>query len=368
MLIKEGEYLDYNDVLILPHRSELTSRKDVNLSREFNFKYSNLKISGIPIFASNMDTTGLFEVFDVLKKHKMFTVLHKHYSIQQLVDFYNNLDENEEQYVWYSLGMRDDDLDKLKKVQNLTGNKIKYLCLDVPSAYLEKFVDHLKLIRNTYTNAVIMAGNVTTDSMTQQLIISGADIVKCGIGGGSGCLTRRVAGVGMPMLSAIIQCADAAHGLGGRLIADGGIVHPGDLGKAFGANADMVMIGGAFAGHIQNSFEIVDEEKELPAVDENGNYVGKMVKVKTGKKFTKFYGMSSHEAQKKYYGKVETHRSSEGREILIPLKGDLNDTIYHFLGGLASTCSYTGAKDLKSLPKTVTFIKVNNQLNTVYGK
>ena len=183
--------------------------------------------------------------------------------------------------------------------------------------------------------------------MTQELILSGADIVKVRIGPGSVCTTRIQTGVGYPQLSAVIECADAAHGLGAHIIADGGCTCPGDVAKAFGGGADFVMLGGMFAGH--------DEGK------------GKIIK-KNGIKFIEFYGSSSDTANEKHYGGLADYRSSEGKNVKLKYRGKIKDTILNILGGLRSSCAYVGAPTLKQLSKCTTFVRVNQQHNDAFGQ
>merc|ERR1711953_1270532 len=223
---------------------------------------------------------------------------------------------------------------------------VKMICVDVANGYSEAFVNFIRETRSKFPSHTILAGNVVTQEMTEQLIMQGADIVKVGIGPGSVCTTRRQTGVGYPQLSAVIECADAAHGLGGRIISDGGCACPGDVSKAFGAGADFVMAGGMFAGHDQSGGDVVEEN---------------------GKKFKLFYGMSSSTAMDKHSGGVANYRASEGKTVKIPYRGDLNNTIRDILGGLRSTCTYVGAGKLKELSKRTTFIRVTQQLNTIFG-
>jgi len=374
--------LDFNDVLIMPKRSLLTSRSDAKLERTFKFKYSDITWTGIPIIAANMDSTGTFEMFHSLKKHKIFTALHKHYSEEELIEFFNSISEEESNYVFYTLGMSKKDKLKYEKVKSSINKKINFVCIDVPSAYLEKFVDFVKTFRKENPNIVLMVGNVCTGEMTEELILAGASIIKAGIGGGSGCLTRKVAGVGVPQLSCLIDCADHAHGLDGLVCSDGGIVEPGDLGKAFGANGDFVMMGGVFSGHDESGGEFIVMKEELKVIKENmvfspikgeiltkeevdNLYSHEEAKAYLGKRF---YGMSSYAAQNKHYGEIKEYRASEGRETIVPYKGSVENTLKEYLGGLRSTLSYVGAKNLKELSKRTTFVRVNRILNTSLEK
>ncbi|MFA6072885.1 MAG: GMP reductase [Candidatus Woesearchaeota archaeon] len=352
MRIDSEPKLDFDNVLIRPKRSTLSSRKDVDLEREFKFIHSGRIWKGIPIATANMDSSGTFEMARTLSKYKMLTTLHKFYSVDELKTFFSTF--NEPDYVAYTLGIRDEDFEKLKIVlQEGLGEKFNFICLDVPNAYLERFVKKLKELRTLCPNHTIIAGNLVTNEMTEELLLNGADIVKIGIGSGSACTTRRQTGVGYPQLSAVIECADAAHGITnskpgcGLIMSDGGAVHPADFAKAFCAGADFVMAGGMFSGFEQSGGKLIE---------------------KNGEKFKQHFGMSSFEAQIKYYGEVPTHRASEGRSTEIPFKGDVADFVQELLGSLRSTGTYIGARRLKEFPRRTTFILVNNQLNTSLEK
>lgn len=337
MKIDYTPQLDFNNVLIRPKRTVLNSRSNVDMEREFRFPHSKQVWKGVPVIAANMDTTGTFGVYDVLSKHKMITSLHKFYGIDDFKSKELNPD-----YFMVSTGINFDKIEELKNIVSIT--KAKWLCIDVANGYMKKMVDFCRLIRDAFPNLIIVAGNVATREMVEELIINGkVDVVKIGIGPGSACLTRMKTGVGVPQLSAIIECADAAHGLGGFIIGDGGITCPGDMSKAFGGGADFVMMGGQFAGHDENPGEVVEEN---------------------GKKMKLFYGMSSEHAMNKHYGQMAKYRSSEGREIKIPYKGPLENTILDYLGGVRSTCTYINAKCIKHIPKCTTFILASQQLNT----
>jgi len=203
--------------------------------------------------------------------------------------------------------------------------------------------------------------------MTEELILSGADIVKVGIGPGSVCTTRIQTGVGYPQLSAVIECADAAHGLGGHIIADGGCTCPGDVAKAFSAGADFVMLGGMLAGHDEGGGEVITKYYQTNELQyEVGAHLDNRRHKVQEKKFVAFYGMSSDAANTKHFGGLKDYRSSEGREVLVPYRGAVANTIQNILGGIRSTCTYAGTKRLKHLPKCTTFVRVSNQYNKVY--
>jgi GMP reductase len=374
MRIEDDVKLDFKDVLIRPKRSTLSSRKEVDLKRTYKFKHSGWTWTGVPIMASNMDGVGTTEVAEALYEHKLFTCLVKSYNHWQLEPTIDKIGGN---YLAVSTGTSERDLNKLVLILDSIP-AIHFICIDVANGYSEHFGDFVAEVRRLYPKHTIIAGNVVTADMTQELILRGADIVKVGIGPGSVCTTRVQTGVGYPQLSAIIECADAAHGLGGHIIADGGCTCPGDVAKAFGAGADFVMLGGMFAGTDQGGGEIIEtiykttEQDVLLLGDESES--GLLMpqlryhpKYET-RKSVKFYGMSSDTAMNKHHGGVADYRSSEGRTVLVPYKGDINDIVKDILGGLRSTCTYVGAPTLKQLAKCTTFIKVNRQINDVFVK
>ena len=361
MRIEEDVKLDFDDVLIKPKRSTLKSRKDVNLFRKFTFKHSNKDWSGIPIISANMDTTGTFEMNDVLSKFHMPTAIHKFYTIDEWKKHKVFRDTIFEDYTIPSIGASNKDFNWLVKFTEEIQNT-NFVCIDVANGYGEYFVDFIKRVRENFNNKIIIAGNVATAEMTEQLILSGADIVKIGIGPGSACTTRLKTGIGYPQLSAVIECADAAHGLGGHIIADGGCKNPSDVAKAFAGGADFVMLGGMLAGHDESSGEIEDEVYIDGYTWTNGQY--KPIYKK--RQYKTFYGMSSDTAQNKYYGEQKEYRASEGRTVRVKYRGNVEKTIQEILGGLRSTCTYVGAEGLKQLSKCATFIKVNNTHNTIF--
>lgn len=342
MKIENEIKLDFSDVLILPKRSESPSRKNVDLNRKFTFKNSGVTWEGVPVVAANMSTVGTFEMAKTLSKFGMMVCLHKYYEVEKLIEFFK------ENKAFYTLGIKEYDFEKLKLFTKKL-HKPKYICLDVANGYTKFFVEKCKKLRDEYKDSVIMAGNVCTSEMVNELILmGGVDIVKVGIGGGSVCTTRIMTGIGVPQLSAIIECADAAHGLRGHVISDGGCISPGDVSKAFGAGADFVMLGGMLAGH-----------EECEGEWENDPQSG-------AKKFLKFYGMSSEEAMIKFNGIKENYKASEGRCVKVKYKGKVENTIQEILGGIRSTCTYVGTEKLKDLSKCTTFIRVNNTHNKIF--
>ena len=359
MVIEEDFKLDFSNVLIRPKRSTLKSRKEVDLFRQTKFRNAKggmdlpREYIGIPIMAANMDGVGTFEIADALAKHNVFTCLVKTYTVNELVSFFD-CDDTDLKYdrvenVAMSIGVSDDDLQKFHNVYELTDGAVKYLCVDVANGYTEMFSNFIYQLRLNHPELVIIAGNVVTGDMTQELILNGADIVKCGIGPGSVCTTRIQTGVGYPQLSSVIECADAAHGLGGHIIADGGCVSSGDVAKAFGGGADFVMLGGMLSGHDEGGGEYILE-------DDNPEPIG-----------VKFYGMSSETANDKHFGGLKDYRASEGKEVIVPYRGRIDNTIQTILGGLRSSCTYVGARRIKDLTKCTTFVKVYNTHNTIFG-
>lgn len=372
MLIEEDVKLDFKDVLIRPKRSALASRKEVDLSRTYMFKHSGQEWTGVPIMAANMDGVGTTAMALALYEHKMFTCLTKTHQREDCQDIVDKIGSN---YFAVSTGTSERDLNKLISIVSYYGN-IRFICIDVANGYSEHFGDFVAEVRRLYPTHTIIAGNVVTADMTQELILRGADIVKTGIGPGSVCTTRVQTGVGYPQLSAIIECADAAHGLNAHIIADGGCTCPGDVAKAFGAGADFVMLGGMLAGHdegggkiVEQVYKTTEQDKIMLGEPQENSLLMPMVRYHpkyTTKKMVEFYGMSSDTAMEKHHGGVAQYRSSEGRTVSIPYKGAVQNTVLDLLGGLRSTCTYVGAASLKQLSKCTTFIKVNRQINDVF--
>lgn len=340
MLIERELKLDFSDVLIRPKRTTLTSRSQVELTRTIEMVHTKRQWTGVPIVAANMDTVATPQMAGELAKFEMSTALHKHFTVDELADFFT--DYIPWNRLFYTVGVNEQDLEKLKAVEAQIRSIKKgdvlagvmtfplMLCIDVANGYMEKLTARVAEYREAYPKSIIVAGNVVTAEMTEALILAGADIVKVGIGSGSACTTRSKTGIGYPQLSAIIECADAAHGQRGHIMADGGCREVGDIAKAFGAGADFVMLGGMLAGHV-----------ECGTPD--------------------FYGMSSREAQEKHHGGVATYRAVEGKKVDVPQRGPVAQTLQEILGGLRSTCTYVGAKYLKQLPKCTTFVRVTRQ-------
>ena len=368
MRIEDEIKLDFKDVLIRPKRSTLSSRKEVDLNRTYKFRHSGWEWTGIPIMAANMDGVGTLDMAKSLYDHRMFTCLTKSYNEDDLCDLALQIGGN---YFAVSTGTSDNDFLKLRRIINAYP-EIHFICIDVANGYQERFGDYVQKVREACPHCTIIAGNVVTADMTQELILRGADIVKVGIGPGSVCTTRIQTGVGYPQLSAIIECADAAHGLGGHIIADGGCTCPGDVAKAFGAGADFVMLGGMLAGHDEGGGTVITKyfnangEQFISGKAKDGIETYEFCAKK--EKFVEFYGMSSDTAMEKHHGGVANYRSSEGRTVQVPYRGAVSNTVLDLLGGLRSSCTYVGAPSLKQLSKCTTFIRVNRQINDVFLK
>jgi GMP reductase len=343
MLIEDDIKLDYSDVLIRPKRSTLTSRFDVDLERTYTFYHSGKEWTGVPIMTSNMDVVGTFDMHEELSLHGMVTCIAKHYNKKGKV--WDQAQRRNKLCVMS--GISDKEILELVGVVS-TFPDISFVGLDVANGYTINFVESIKQLRNHLPNVTIIAGNVVTADMTAELILAGVDIVKVGVGPGSVCTTRIKTGIGYPQLSAVIECADAAHGIGGHIIADGGCNSSGDIVKAFAAGADFVMIGGMLAGHEECDGELVFE-------DDNPKPIG-----------MEFYGMASKTAMDKYDHSNREYRGEEGKTVTVPYRGPVRDTITDIFGGIRSACTYVGAKRLKDLPKCTTFVRVNNTHNRIY--
>ena len=344
MRIKQALKLNYEDVLLQPKRSTLTSRADVKMTRTFNFRNSKKQLEFCPIFASNMDGVGTFSMAKVLQEYKMMTVITKSTTLEQWKQAVGTGLRLQSVSVCTGTNIIwDKDASDYKTMQDVLTNfpDVKFITVDVANAYHQNFVDFVKRIRDQYPEKIIIAGNVVTPEMTEELIINGADVVKIGIGPGSVCTTRTMAGVGIPQFSAIVECSDAANGVDGHIMADGGCVYPGDIAKALGGGAHMVMIGGMLAGHDESEQEIVDGKIE-------------------------FYGMSSDRAREVHGKRKDGYRGNEGRLISLPYRGPVTETVEDILGGVRSSATYIGARRLKDMPKCATFVKTNNVQNRVY--
>lgn len=350
MRIEAEVKLDFKDVLIRPKRSTLATRSAVDVTRTFKTRHANRDVSGVPVIAANMDTTGTVAMARALARTRLFTALDKHLSVTAIVEALRGDDSAGRpplaDFVFVTSGIAEGDLEKLDAIVRAAGNHVTQLCLDVANGYTQAFVDTVRRVRDRYPDKVLMAGNVVTGEMVEELVLSGADIVKIGIGPGSVCTTRTKTGVGYPQLSAVIECADAAHGLKGLVCADGGCQVPGDLAKAFGAGADFVMLGGMLAGHEECGGERV-------TVD--------------GRSMMKFYGMSSEEAMVRHKGERAEYRAAEGKSVLVEDKGPVERTVQEILGGLRSACTYVGAQTLKELSRRTTFVRVSQQTNPLFG-
>jgi len=384
--IVEEVQLDYCDVMIKPKRSTLNSRSEPDIYRQYRFKYPNSflyeqnTIYGNGLMVANMATTGTFAMAEVMAKNLMFTCLHKHYSFEELKEFLEKhknviVDERYDgndlmflDYVFVSTGIKDGDYEKICKILDL--GLCKNLCIDIANGYIPKLLDFVKKIRKQYPRLVIMVGNVVTGDMVQDLILNGADIVKIGIGPGANCTTRKQTGVGRSQLSAIIECAEAAHAVDGMICADGGITCVGDINKAYGAGADFVMVGSMVAGSNEADGDVITKcyRTNEYSISEETNEFGDVISQHDKPQYTMpqyklAYGMSSKYAQDKHWNGMAKYRASEGIVTLKPYSGPVQNTIDEYLGGLRSCMTYISARRLKDIPKCTTFYRVNRILN-----
>ena len=336
--------LDYKDVLLKPKRSTLSSRRDVEMTRSFTFRNSGETYECCPIIASNMDGVGTFSMAKVIQEYKMMTTITKTTTIDQWKKAVGEGIKLKYLSVCTGTGkLWDDDAEDYATMQKVLKSypDVKFITIDVANGYHTNFSDFVGAVREEYPDKTIIAGNVVTAEMTEELIIQGADVVKVGIGPGSVCTTRTMAGVGVPQFSAVVECADAANGVGGHIVADGGCNVPGDVAKAFGGGAHFVMLGGMLAGHNESEVQSKDGKRE-------------------------FYGMSSDRAREVHGKRKDGYRGNEGRSIILPDRGPVKETIEDLLGGVRSSCTYIGARRLKDIPKCASFVRCNQPLNTVF--
>ena len=336
--------LDYKDVLLKPKRSTLSSRRDVDMTRSFTFKNSGETYKCCPIIASNMDGVGTFSMAKVIQEFKMMTTIVKTQKLEQWKQAVGN--GIKLKYVSVCTGTNKlwtDEAEDYLTMQEVLKSypDIKFITIDVANGYHTNFSDFVAKVRDQYPDKTIVAGNVVTAEMTEELIIRGADVVKIGIGPGSVCTTRTMAGVGVPQFSAILECADAANGVGGHIMADGGCVEPGDIAKAFGGGAHFVMLGGMLAGHNESEVELKNGVRE-------------------------FYGMSSDRAREIHGKRKDGYRGNEGKKVILKDRGPVQETIEDILGGVRSSCTYIGARRLKDIPKCASFVRCIQPQNMVF--
>ena len=357
--------LDYSDILIRPKMGiNLNSRKDVDLQRMFKFKHGQVR-TGLGIFNANMATVGNFSVATKLLSRGMFATLHKHYTSDEIGTFMDSCREQNipTDNLFVTIGLKNADTE-IKKLKDLESKYAwvgtRNICIDAPNFYIQNAMDVLKTVRHEFSDAVIMVGNIASGDICLKLL-DYADIIKCGIGSGSACLTRRQTGCGTPMVSLIVECADIAHSVGGHICADGGIVDVGDICKAFCLNADFIMAGGIFAGTDEAEGDTIEKHYETNEIVDGAHVIHT-------KYFKAYYGMSSEYANNKFAGGMADYKTSEGRELLIPYTGGLDKILQDITGGIASCCTYIGAASVKHMAKCATIIQVHNQLNKVFEK
>jgi GMP reductase len=400
--VVDGVKLDFDDVLIMPKRSVMASRSAVELERKFQFYHSTQEWSGFPLLCSNMYCTGTFAMAKALAAFKAVTVLHKFYDLDQLEDFYfenqgyTELEKNLVNYAWLSIGIREEDIEKLNKLCSrleTRGKQLPNVVLDVANGYTDAFVKTCYRVRDILgEKPIFMAGNVCTPEQTGELIMhGGVDIVKVGIGPGQFCETRKVTGIGYPQLSAIADCADAAHGLKngprrlGLICADGGLRMSSDICKAYGAGGDFAMLGTYLAGtdecqgkwieRVRPKYQYVGDELQtifcegaVMGIDpgdrmpisiathdvlKHGLEVGNKRQIKL-----QFYGMSSDHAQVQHYGEKIPYAASEGKVGYVDYKGPVAPIIQEVQGALRSYCSYINSPSLKDAAKCTTFVRI----------
>ena len=373
-------YLDYSDILIKPKMgNNLSSRKNVNLIREYKFKHGQT-LKGLGIFNANMATVGNFETAKKLLKAGMFATLHKFYTAEEIINFMRECQEEKINYdnLFISIGIKNGkfEVEKLKEIENGAMWFKVNICIDAPNFYIDKAFETLVACRQTYPESVIMCGNIASSDICHKLL-EYADILKIGIGSGAVCTTRKMTGCGVPMVSLILDCADVAHAVGGMICADGGIVEVGDICKAFALNADFVMSGGMFAGTDEAEGEIIEKcyKTNEYTIDCNcDDIAGQIIETTPDKplyeyrKYKLYYGMSSTLANNKFAGGMSNYKASEGREVLIPYTGSLDTILQNIKGGIASACTYIGAANVKDMSKCATLIKVNHTINKVFEK
>ena len=352
--------LDYDDVLIVPRASTLDSRRDAELITSVEFKSLNSTVfRGVPVMAANMDGVGTFEVADVLREHDLFTCLAKGYSANEIVDYLSEEPDRTNRCA-VTIGICDFDRKKFNEIEERLNGALRYACLDVANGYMAHFVDRVREFREEYPDIVLIAGNVVTPEQTFVLAEAGADVVKVGIGSGSVCETRTKTGVGYPQLSAVSECAAAVQHHGVKIVADGGCIAPGDVAKALAAGADFVMLGGMLAGHREGGGKLVTKRFRTGEIGLDGDPLVEE------RQFVEFYGMSSKSANERHYGGLRNYRASEGRTVQIPLKPSLSETLLDLLGGLRSTCTYVGARNIADLRHRTRFVRCHNTHNKVF--
>ena len=352
--------LDYDDVLIVPRTSTLDSRRDAELIASVEFKSLNsTTYRGVPVMAANMDGVGTFKVADVLREHDLFTCLAKSYSAKEIVDYFSEEPDRTNRCA-VTIGICDFDRKKFDEIEKSLNGALRYACLDVANGYMAHFVDRVREFREEYPDIVLIAGNVVTPEQTFVLAEAGADVVKVGIGSGSVCETRTKTGVGYPQLSAVSECAAAVQYHGVKIVADGGCIAPGDVAKALAAGADFVMLGGMLAGHREGGGKLVTKRFRTGEIGLDGNPLVEE------RKFVEFYGMSSKSANERHNGGLKDYRASEGRTVQIPLKPSLSETLLDLLGGLRSTCTYVGARNIADLRHRARFVRCHNTHNKVF--
>lgn len=316
----------FDEVFIIPSKTDVNSRSNVNLNISYTTKISNQTIQGCPVIVANLDTTGSIQMAKQLYKHKMFVGLNKYLEFNKVKDFFKT---NESEFSFYTIGLNGD----LDKVKELHETSFKYLMIDIANGYISDFLKFVEKTRKIFPKLIIIAGNVCTPEGVKYLVEAGADIVKCGIGQGGLCETSAKAGIGYPQFSVAQECGNYARKIGALAISDGGTKTPADICKSLAAGSHFVMCGSIFLGYDECDGEWTND------------------------KFLKAYGMSSKTANDKYNNGLKEYRTSEGvNEKLISHKGKVENLVLDIKGSLASCCSYTNSFNLQDLPYNSKFI------------
>ena len=340
----------FDDVLLVPQESQVVP-SDVTLSTKLT---SNITLN-IPIMSAAMDTVTESKMAIAMAQYGGLGVIHKNMSVDQQaeqvklvkakkvdLDEYPNstLDKHGHYIVAAGVGVSKD---MEERVKALVEAGVDVLIVDSAHGHSTNVMKTVKYIKANYTIDVI-AGNVATAKGTRALIEAGADAVKVGIGPGSICTTRIVSGVGVPQITAIADAAEEAAKHGIPVIGDGGIKHSGDITKAIGAGASVVMLGSMLAGHIESPGEIITRD---------------------GMKYKAYRGMGSlgamNQGSADRYGQAGASKFvPEGVEALTPFKGVLHDTLYQLLGGLRSGMGYCGYQTIDELRADSEFIIITS--------
>ena len=326
--------LDFNDVLIKPKVSDITlTRADVNI----NIPWASTEAT--PIVIANMMSTGTYKIAKIASKEKVLTFLSKEYTIEEHRKHLPSIDQR---YIAISSGVREKDLIKTLSILEEFPD-IPAVNVDIANVYanIQGMWETVSEIRNRFPNIIIIAGNIATPEPIADLVDAGANYIKVGVGSGAACKTRSEVGIGIPQLSAIMDCHHHARSYGVKIISDGGCVTAGDVSKAIAAGAELVMIAG-MVSHCEECDNIIDIN---------------------GDKFVSFYGLGSDKMYSIKKPDQAEYRPNEGRDLMIPVTGSIVEVIKQIKGALRSTCTYVGAPSINALYNKSVFVRVNNTIN-----